>query len=62
MDEKIVWYDPKIIDMLQAQLDAISPETWHMIMNPMCGQCLAERGKALIEGRIPWRNTPLNTK
>jgi len=54
-----VYYDKKTIELLKKEFDAISPSTWHKIMNPYCGKCLTERGKALIEGRIPWRSTGL---
>lgn len=56
------YYSKEIIDLLKTQLDTVSPETWHKIMNPLCGVCMAERGRALIEGRVSWKNTPLNTK
>lgn len=26
----------------------MSPSTWHKIMNPLCGPCLAERGRQII--------------
>jgi len=60
MEDNIIYYSKEMLAVLQEQMDAISPETWHRIMNPMCGHCLAERGKALIEGRIPWKNTPIS--
>jgi hypothetical protein len=56
-----IYYSKEMIDLLHKQFDSISPETWHRMMNPMCGICMAERGKALIEGRIPWQRTPLTT-
>lgn len=54
-----VYYSKEILDLLHKQLEDISPEIWHKMMNPMCGHCLAERGRALIEGRIPWQTIPL---
>ena len=50
-----IYYSKEILELLHKQFDNISLETWHRILNPMCGQCLYERGKALVEGRASWR-------
>lgn len=54
MADKIIYYSKEFIDALKKQMEEISPSTWHKMMYPMCGQCMAEKGKALVEGRIPW--------
>ena len=54
MDKNPIFYDKKSIAVLFKQLDNIALLTLHKIMSPMCGHCMAEKGKALIEGRIPW--------
>jgi len=45
------YYSKELLDILRKQLDNISPMTWHHIANPFCGQCLYERGKAIIAGQ-----------
>ena len=54
MDKNPIYYDKKVLAVLFEQLNSMSASTLHKIMNPMCGQCLAEKGKALVEGSIPW--------
>lgn len=46
-DSEIVWYTPETIALLKAYLP--SPETMHKIMNPYCGQCMAERGRQVLK-------------
>lgn len=46
------FYDEKTLKVLRRVLDGISDNTWHKIMNPYCGQCLTERGRAILEGTM----------
>jgi hypothetical protein len=48
MPEKIEWYAPETIELLHQMLDSISPATLHKMRNPLCGQCMAERGRQMI--------------
>lgn len=48
--DKTIYYDKKTLEPLKKEFAAVSPSTWHKIMNPYCGECLAERGKAFVEG------------
>ena len=53
MQSDQIYYDKEAIEKLKESFQ-LSPSTLHKMLNPMCGQCLAEKGKALVEGRIPW--------
>lgn len=50
----MVWYSPKFLKTLEKQFEAVSPETWHKVMNPTCGACLAERGRNPKNFQIKW--------
>lgn len=45
--ENGTYYVPELLDVLRQNLQ-MSPETWHKVMNPMCGTCMAERGRSII--------------
>ena len=47
--DSIVWFTPEIIEIAKKNLP--SPETMHKIMNPMCGTCMAERGRRWLQSR-----------
>ena len=39
-----IYFSKKLIEVAKKNT-AMSPSTWHKIMNPFCGPCLYERGK-----------------
>lgn len=43
-----VFFTPEFIEVLRQNL-RMAEETWHKVMNPLCGACMAERGKAALE-------------
>jgi len=50
MDNKeAIYYSKELLEILHRQFDDLSPEFWHKVMKPMCGTCLAQRGRDLIE-------------
>lgn len=43
----IQYYAPGTLEILKRHLESVGASTWHKIMNPLCGECLIERGRAL---------------
>lgn len=49
MSDQSIYYSKELVELLHKQFENMSLELWHKIMNPMCGTCLAERGRYIIE-------------
>jgi hypothetical protein len=46
------YYSPGLLKVLKEQLK--DSEALHKMMNPMCGACLAERGREILENGWSW--------
>lgn len=52
------YFKPEALEILKRKFESVSPSTWHKIMNPLCGECLIERGRALAAKWSEAANVP----